>query len=78
MKVTRPLNEMQEDIAKHEEAIKLIRAEIKVFQSECPHPPNFAKQTSSSTEDEYGRVDGYFYCKTCLLCGHKEYWNTDK
>ena len=52
MKVTRTLNEMQADIAIHEAAIKQIQAEIKVFQSECPHPENFVKQTSSSSKDE--------------------------
>lgn len=78
MKVTRTLNEMQADIAIHEAAIKQIQAEIKVFQSECPHPENFVKQTSSSSKDEYGSIDGYYHNKLCLLCGRNEHWHTDK
>ena len=77
MKVTRTLNEMQADITIHEAAIKKIKDEIKVFQSECPHPKNFAKEKSSSSKDEYGRLDGYYKSTTCLLCGHSEHWHEE-
>lgn len=74
MKVTRTLGEMQIEIEMHRAAIKTIEKEIKTFQSQCPHPKNFAKESSSSSDDEYGRLDGYHKSTTCLLCGHSEHW----
>lgn len=78
MKVTRTLNEMNSDIQKFKDEIKKVEDEIKIFQSECPHPKNFSKEKRTSYSDEYGRTEGYFYDKTCLLCGHKEHWREEE
>ena len=68
--IKRSLQEIQSDIKFHQEAIKVLEKEVKDFQSACPHPNPFQKVVRKSTDDEYGRLDGYTTTTTCLLCGH--------
>jgi len=72
-KVTRPLIEIYKEISDHEQAIRNLRQEVKDFQAACPHPDNFVKVQRKSTEDEYGRTDGYYQIRTCVLCGLVEH-----
>ena len=69
----RTLEEIKTEIKQHEEAIKVLRQEVKDFQADCPHPENFKKVVQKSYDDEYGRLEGYHIITTCLLCGHQEY-----
>ena len=72
----RPLHEIREDIRQHQQAIKDLEQEVKDFQTACPHPDNFAKLQHKSTDDEYGRIDGTYTIRTCVLCGlveHKDH-----
>lgn len=75
--IKRSLQEIQSEIQSHEEAIKVLKKEVKDFQAACPHPENFQKVTRTSYEDEYGRTEGYGITSTCLLCGHSSYRTED-
>ena len=71
--IKRSLQEIQGEIQLHEEAINVLKQEVKNFQSACPHPDNFQKIDRMSYDDEYGTIEGYGITTTCLLCGHKDY-----
>lgn len=71
--IKRSLQDIQNEINSHEEAIKLLRKEIEAFRAACPHPDAFNKTDRKSYDDEYGRLEGYSITHTCLLCGHKTY-----
>jgi hypothetical protein len=68
--IKRTLQEINSEIQSHKEAIKSLEKEIKDFQAACPHPEPFQKVVRKSTDDEYGRLDGYTTSTTCLLCNH--------
>jgi hypothetical protein len=68
--IKRTLQEINNEIQSHKEAIKTLEKEVKEFQAACPHPESFQKVVRKSTDDEYGRTDGYSTTTTCLLCGH--------
>lgn len=76
-KVKRPLQEVYKEIAEHEQAIKTLWQEIKDFRAECPHPKNFVNVQHKSTIDEYGRTDGHYEVRTCVLCGFVEHVDVD-
>lgn len=75
--IKRSLQEIHNEIQSHEEAIKVLKKEVKDFQAACPHPESFQKVTRTSYDDEYGRIEGYSVNTTCLLCGHSDYKNED-
>lgn len=76
-KIKRTLQEINDEIKTHREAIKVLEQEIKDFRTACPHPENFQKVDRKSYDDEYGRLEGYGITTTCLLCGHSEYRTED-
>lgn len=71
--IKRTLQEINDDIKFHKEAIKLLEKEIEDFRAACPHPDNFKKVERKSYDDEYGTIEGYHVTTTCLLCGHKDF-----
>lgn len=71
--IKRSLQEIQDEIQSHKEAIKVLEKEVKDFQAACPHPENFQKIVKTSYDDEYGRLESYGITTTCLLCGHSDY-----
>lgn len=76
-KIKRPLREIYEDIARYEQLTAELRKEVKEFQAACPHPDNFVNVQRKSTEDEYGRTDGHYEIRTCVLCGFVEHKDVD-
>jgi uncharacterized protein YeeX (DUF496 family) len=75
--IKRSLQEINNDVQSHKEAIRVLEKEIKDFQAACPHPESFQKIVKKSTDDEYGRLDGYTISTTCLLCGHGKFETED-
>ena len=75
--IKRSLQEIQNEIQSHQDAIKVLEKEVKDFRAACPHPENFQKVTRTSYDDEYGRTDGYGITTMCLLCGHSDYRTED-
>ena len=75
--IKRSLQEIQSEIQSHKEAIKVLEQEVKDFRLACPHPDNFQKVTTTSYDDEYGRLESYGTTTTCLLCGHSDYRTED-
>lgn len=76
-KIRRPLHEIREDIVRYEQLIAELKREIKDFQAACPHPDNFVNVQRKSTSDEYGRTDGHYEVRTCVMCGHVEHRDVD-
>ena len=75
--IKRTLQEINTEIQSHRDAIKLLEKEIKDFQAACPHPDQFQQIVRKTTDDEYGRIDGYTIKTTCLLCGHGTFRTED-
>jgi hypothetical protein len=75
--IKRSLQEIQDEIKSHKEAIKILEEEVKNFQTECPHPEKFQKVVKKSYDDEYGSIDSYSIKTTCLLCGHADFKTED-
>lgn len=71
--IRRTLQEINDEIANHKQAIKVLEQEIEDFRTACPHPENFQKVVRKSYDDEYGTIEGYGITTTCLLCGHSDY-----
>ena len=73
IQVTRSLAEINADIKEYEVALIGLRDEVKLFQSMCPHPTDFLRETWSQSRDEYGMADGGTRIYECLMCGHRRY-----